>query len=82
MYITDSGYNLPKVTICTQLLQEYVYGEKNFSGESLKALPELARRFITDAYMCIYIDPDGVMYQWPSIPLCMIYDYCCTIYRL
>ena len=61
---TDNGYNLPKVTVCTTLLQEYVYGGKNISELQSKNPPELVRRFVEDAYMCIYIDPDGVMYQW------------------
>ena len=49
--------------MCTQLLQKYVYGERDISGDLSKSLPELVRRFIEDASMCIYIDPDGVMYQ-------------------
>jgi len=61
--LTDSGYNLPKVTVCTHLLQEYVYGEKDITGVPSKTLPEPVRRFIEDAYMCVYIDPEGVMYQ-------------------
>ena len=61
--VTDSGYNLPKVTVCTQFLQEYVYGDKDISGVPSKNLPELVRRFVEDVYMCIYIDHDGVMYQ-------------------
>jgi len=60
---TDNGYNLPKVTVCTHLLQEYVYGDKDISGVPSKTLPELVRWFIEDVYMCIYIDHDGVMYQ-------------------
>ena len=60
---TDNGYNLPKVTHCTPLLQEFVYGEKDIGNISSKNLPELVRRFVEDAYLCIYIDYDGVMYQ-------------------
>ena len=54
----DNGFNLPKVTICTHLLQEYVYGDKNMSEISSKNLPELVRRFVEDVYMCIYIQSD------------------------
>jgi len=61
--ILDNGYNLPKVIDCTQLLQEHVYGEKDISGVQSRNLPELVRRFVEDASMCIYIDPDGIMYQ-------------------
>ena len=60
---TDNGYNLPKVTCCTDQLQEYVYGEKDIGKIPSKALPELVRRFVEDVYLCIYIDYDGVMYQ-------------------
>jgi len=57
-FSVDNGYNLPKVTVCTQLLQEYVYGKKSISELSSKSLPELVRRFIEDAYMCIYVESD------------------------
>ena len=60
---TDNGYNLPKVTHCTDQLQEYVYCKKDISKIPSKNLPELVRRFVEDAYLCIYIDYDGVMYQ-------------------
>ena len=60
---TDNGYNLPKVTHCTNQLQEYVYGKKDIGKIPSKSLPELVRRFVEDVYLCIYIDHDGVMYQ-------------------
>ena len=60
---TDNGYNLPKVTHCTDQLQEYVYGKKDIGKILSKSLPELVRRFVEDVYLCIYIDHDGVMYQ-------------------
>ena len=63
MPYTDNGYNLPKVTRCTDQLQEYVYGKKDISKILSKSLPELVRRFVEDVYLCIYIDHDGVMYQ-------------------
>ena len=59
----DNGYNLPKVTHCTDYLQEFVYGKRDISNVPSKNLPELVRRFVQDAYLCIYIDHDGVMYQ-------------------
>ena len=60
--LTDSGYNLPKVTRCTDQLKKYVYGKKNISKTSSKELPELARRFVQDAYLCIYVDHNRIMY--------------------
>ena len=59
----DNGYNLPKVTHCTNELQEYVYGRMDIGQFPSKELPELVRRFVEDAYLCIYIDRDGVMYH-------------------
>jgi len=34
--LTENGYNLPKVTQCTQLLQEYVYGGIDIDAKQLK----------------------------------------------
>jgi len=61
--LIDNGYNLPKVTVCTQLLQEYVYGKKDITRKPSNNIPDLVRRFVEDVSMCIYIDYDGVMYQ-------------------
>ena len=63
--IIDNGYNIPKVTHCTDILEEYVYGEnkQDISQILSKELPELVRRYVEDAYLCIYVDHDGVMYQ-------------------
>ena len=62
-YVTDNGYNLPRVTHCTDQLQEFVYGKNDIGRIPSKNLPELVRRFVEDAYLCIYVDHDGVMYQ-------------------
>ena len=59
--ISDNGYNLPKVTRCTDQLKTFVYDKKDTDKVSSKQLPELARRFVEDAYLCIYIDPSGIM---------------------
>ena len=61
--LADNGYNIPKVTHCTDCLQEFVYGEKDIGRMPSKKLPELVRRFVEDAYLCVYIDHDGVMYN-------------------
>ena len=65
MLLLDNGYNIPEVIHCTNLLQTYVYGEnkKDINRIVSRELPELVRRFVEDAYLCIYIDHDGVMYQ-------------------
>ena len=61
----DNGYNIPKVTHCTGILEEYVYGEnkRDICRILSRELPELVRRYVEDAYLCIYVDHDGVMYQ-------------------
>ena len=63
--VIDNGYNIPKVTRCTEILEQYVYGEnrRDISRILSKELPELVRRYVKDAYLCIYVDHDGVMYQ-------------------
>ena len=66
---TDNGYNLPKVTNCTNQLQEYVYGKKDIGNIPSRSLPELVRWFVEDVYLCIYIDHDGVMYSVHVITL-------------
>ena len=59
----DDECNLPHVTDCTELLTSHVYGHKSIANVESKKLPELVRRFIKDAYLCIYIDTEGTMYQ-------------------
>ena len=58
----DSGYNLPKVTHCTSLLQEFVYGKKDIGNIPSESLPELVRQFLEDAYLCVYTNHDGMMH--------------------
>ena len=58
--LTDTGYNLPKVTLCTEPLKKFVYGKKDIGKVPSKQLPDLARRFVQDAYLCIYVEHDGV----------------------
>ena len=53
---------MPKVTICTDELNEWVYGDKDLTQFTSKDLPPLARRFVEDGYLCIYVDHDGIMY--------------------
>ena len=51
------------MTHCTDQLQEFVYGDKDIGNIPTKDLPELVRQFVEDAYLCICIDQDGVMYR-------------------
>ena len=53
--LIDSGYNIPKVTHCTDQMHKFVYGKKDIGKIPSKNLPELVRRFVEDAYLCIYI---------------------------
>lgn len=63
MICADDERNLPQVTDCTGLLNNHVYGQKSIANTESKKLPELVRRFVEDAYLCIYIDREGTMYQ-------------------
>ena len=63
LVFADDEYNLPKVADCTELLKNHVYGYDSIGSEESKKLPELVRRFVEDAYLCIYIDREGTMYQ-------------------
>jgi len=51
------------VTHRTYQLQEFVYGKRDIGYIPSKNLPELVHQFVKDAYLCIYIDHNGVMYQ-------------------
>ena len=59
----DDQHNLPCVRRCTNDIMRSVYNNKKIANEPLKSLPNLSRRFVEDTYLCIYFDPDGVMYQ-------------------
>ena len=48
------------MTHCTELLKKFVYGKKDIGKVPSKQLPDLARRFVQDAYLCIYVEHDGV----------------------
>ena len=63
MICADDERNLPQVIDCTELLNNHVYGQKSIANAESKKLPELVRRFVEDAYLCIYIDKEGTMYQ-------------------
>ena len=59
----DDERNLPEVTDCTEPLNSHVYGHKSIVNIESKKLPDLVRRFVEDAYLCIYVDAEGTMYQ-------------------
>ena len=61
-FFTDDVHNLPQVTSCTTELNDWVYGTKDLARYTSKELPTLVRRFVEDAYLCIYVDHDGIMY--------------------
>ena len=64
---TDDRYNIPHVTDCTDLLNEWVYPEHGDLTRLLdtppRELPEYVRRFTQDIYMCVYIQQDMSMYS-------------------
>lgn len=63
MICIDDEYNLPVITDCTDIINGHVYGHRSIANVESKKLPELVRRFMEDAYLCIYIDTEGTMYQ-------------------
>ncbi|CAL4135099.1 unnamed protein product, partial [Meganyctiphanes norvegica] len=59
------GYNIPTVTECGDLMQ-WVGEEGSQMLHALtdnKALPDLPRRLLCDAYMCLYQSPKVMMYR-------------------
>ena len=60
-YLSDE-YNLPRVTDCTDEINEWVYGGKDISKVPLKQLPELVCRYVRDPYLCIYTEFGGNLY--------------------
>ena len=56
-------YNIPEVRECTDHLRRDVYGNRDLANTPMNKLDELARRFVRDAYLCIYADPQEVMYD-------------------
>lgn len=59
------GYNIPRVTECGDLMQ-WVGEEGSQMLHALtdnKALPDLPRRLLCDAYMCFYHSPKVAMYR-------------------
>ena len=61
-WILDDEYNLPRVTNCTDEINEWVYGGKDISKLPSKELPELVRRYVGDPYLCIYTEFGGNLY--------------------
>jgi len=63
-FALDDKHNIPLVKRCSVDINKSVYDEKDFEAK-LHTLPKasLSRRFVEDTYLCIYVDPDGVMYQ-------------------
>ena len=61
IYSLADEFNRPEVKSCTEILNEWVYGNKDIINTTERP-PELARRFVKDVYLCIYVDKDGAMY--------------------
>lgn len=59
------GYNIPTVVECGDLMQ-WVGDEGSQMLHAVtdnKALPDLPRRLLCDAYMCFYQSPKVMMYR-------------------
>ena len=61
---SDYTCNIPCGTDCTAELREWVYegSTDRLMAARPRELPELVRRFTQDVYLCVYIQPDFVMY--------------------
>ena len=62
---SDDHYNIPRGVDCTAELNDWVYSgdPERLMTAGHRELPELVRRFTQDVYMCVYIQPDYVMYR-------------------
>ena len=60
--LLDDMYNIPEVRECTRELRRDVYDNMELATTPMNKLDELARRFVRDAYLCIYADPQEIMY--------------------
>lgn len=55
----DDQFNIPLCIDCTTAIEDWVYSKqhrKELKKQSGKNLPDLARRFIQDMYMCVYVE--------------------------
>ncbi|XP_054720365.1 ubiquitin carboxyl-terminal hydrolase CYLD-like isoform X2 [Uloborus diversus] len=61
----QNGYNIPEVVPFTDLRWWLSEEGMNFllSNKEDKVLPEITRRLLCDAYMCMYQSPDVMMYR-------------------
>lgn len=60
----QNGYNIPEIVNCPELpywLSEE--GARKLEELHDRELPELAKRLLCDAYMCMYQSPDVMMYK-------------------
>ena len=65
-YVTDDRFNIPSVTECSDILNDWVYPANGDLSKLKKTpprdLPEYVRRFTQDVYLCVYINLDSVLY--------------------
>lgn len=61
----QNGYNIPEVVPFADLRWWLSEEGMNFllSAKDDKVLPEITRRLLCDAYMCMYQSPDVMMYR-------------------
>ena len=53
----DDQFNIPLCIDCTKTIEDWVYSKQHKKKkQSGKNLPDLARRFIQDMYMCVYVE--------------------------
>ena len=68
IYNTDDRFNIPSVTECSDLLNEWVYPHNGdlskLRSTAPRELPEYVRRFTQDVYLCVYVNTDAILYGY------------------
>ncbi|XP_039256844.2 ubiquitin carboxyl-terminal hydrolase CYLD-like [Styela clava] len=59
----QSGYNIPEITHCPDFVAWLSQDERSIQSEDEKLMPELKRRLLCDAYMCMYQSTDLMFYK-------------------
>ena len=67
-YAIDDRFNIPSVTECSELLNQWVYPANGdlsrLRSIAPRDLPEYVRRFTQDVYLCVYVNTDAILYGY------------------
>ena len=66
--IIDDRFNIPSVTECSDLLNEWVYPANGdlsrLRNTPPRELHEYVRRFTQDVYLCVYVNIGAILYGY------------------